>query len=78
MTKLAVVAALTLCGTVLSLSAASAAGSYTLVEGCSYPNGWNYTDFIRDLNGTPRGLDHQCIDTYRDGHLIGRRRAVLN
>jgi hypothetical protein len=31
-----------------------------IVERCQYPNGWNVTDFNRDVNGTPAGLDHTC------------------
>ena len=27
---------------------------------CAYPNGWNATDFIRDINGTPAGINHTC------------------
>lgn len=40
-----------------------------IVHGCQYPHGWNETDFIRDINGIPSGIHHQCIDrtpSYRD------------
>lgn len=38
-----------------------------VVARCKYPNGWNVTDFSRDLNGTPAGIDHTCpvIPIYR-------------
>jgi len=31
-----------------------------VTERCLYPNGWNVTDFDRDINGIPPGIDHQC------------------
>ncbi len=31
-----------------------------VVPRCLYPNGWNVTDFDRDVNGIPPGIDHQC------------------
>lgn len=31
-----------------------------VVERCQYPNGWNATDFVRDVNGTPAGVEHTC------------------
>lgn len=31
-----------------------------VVERCQYPNGWNSTDFVRDVNGTPAGIEHTC------------------
>ena len=31
-----------------------------VVTRCLYPDGWNVTDFVRDINGTPPGIDHQC------------------
>ena len=31
-----------------------------VVPRCLYPNGWNVTDFDRDINGIPPGVDHQC------------------
>ena len=27
---------------------------------CQYPNGWNVTDFDRDVNGIPAGIEHTC------------------
>ncbi len=33
-----------------------------VVTRCLYPNGWNVTDFVRDFNGIPPGIDHQCPD----------------
>ena len=27
---------------------------------CQYPNGWNVTDYGRELNGIPNGIDHSC------------------
>ena len=41
-----------------------------IVEHCQYPNGWNATDFARDVNGTPAGRDHEC-----PASLGGRVRA---
>ena len=32
----------------------------TVTRRCQYPNGWNVTDFNRDVNGIPSGLDHTC------------------
>jgi hypothetical protein len=32
-----------------------------VVYRCQYPHGWNVTDFARDVNGTPAGLDHSCV-----------------
>jgi len=46
-----------------------------VVEGCHYPDGWNITDFRRDLNGIPNGVGHQCMDTYFDGRLVHREKA---
>ena len=31
-----------------------------VVARCLYPNGWNVTDFGRDINGIPPGIDHTC------------------
>lgn len=31
-----------------------------VVERCQYPDGWNVTDFSRDVNGIPAGIDHTC------------------
>lgn len=31
-----------------------------VVRRCQYPDGWNLTDFSRDLNGIPAGIDHTC------------------
>ncbi len=31
-----------------------------VVEHCQYPDGWNVTDFSRDVNGIPNGTDHAC------------------
>lgn len=31
-----------------------------VVQRCQYPNGWNVTDFDRDVNGIPNGIDHTC------------------
>lgn len=31
-----------------------------VVRRCQYPDGWNETDFIRDVNGIPAGIDHTC------------------
>lgn len=32
----------------------------TVVQRCQYPDGWNVTDFGRDINGIPNGIDHTC------------------
>ena len=32
----------------------------SVVRRCHYPDGWNVTDFDRDLNGIPAGVDHTC------------------
>ena len=37
-----------------------AAPAVRVIERCQYPNGWNVTDFGRDLNGIPNGADHAC------------------
>jgi hypothetical protein len=49
------------------------AGGPTLriVQRCQYPDGWNVTDFNRDINGTPAGLDHTC-PTYRQSRVQSR------
>lgn len=31
-----------------------------VLQRCQYPNGWNVTDFGRDLNGIPNGVEHTC------------------
>ena len=31
-----------------------------VVRRCQYPDGWNETDFSRDVNGIPAGIDHTC------------------
>ena len=31
-----------------------------VVQRCQYPDGWNITDFSRDVNGIPSGIDHTC------------------
>jgi hypothetical protein len=56
-------------------AAASAATPYTVIEGCNYPNGWNSGDLSREINGTPEGITHQCIDTYLNGRRIHRQQA---
>ena len=38
-----------------------------VVERCLYPNGWNVTDFSRDVNGIPPDVDHTCPATRRFG-----------
>ena len=43
-----------------------------IVERCQYPNGWNATDFSRDVNGTPAGIDHTCPDTGLGRHVRAR------
>jgi hypothetical protein len=58
-----------------AIPAAAAARPYTVVEGCSYPNGWNSADLSREINGTPEGPSHQCVDTYLNGHRIHRQQA---
>ena len=32
----------------------------TVTRRCQYPDGWNVTDFVRDVNGIPSGVDHTC------------------
>lgn len=32
----------------------------SVVRRCQYPDGWNVTDFDRDVNGIPAGIDHTC------------------
>ena len=32
----------------------------TVNRRCQYPDGWNVTDFNRDVGGIPSGLDHTC------------------
>lgn len=31
-----------------------------VVRRCQYPDGWNVTDFDRDVNGIPAGIEHTC------------------
>lgn len=31
-----------------------------VVPRCQYPDGWNVTDFSRDVNGIPAGIHHTC------------------
>lgn len=43
-----------------------AAPAVRVVHRCAYPNGWNVTDFSRDVNGIPASLDHTCpAEVYR-------------
>jgi hypothetical protein len=28
---------------------------------CAYPDGWNSTDLQRDIDGIPKGRNHQCV-----------------
>jgi hypothetical protein len=71
-------AGLLLCGALLASSSAFAAPAYSIREGCSYPDGWNSGDLIREINGIPNGIHHQCIDTYQNGRLIHRQKAELD
>lgn len=32
-----------------------------LTRSCAYPNGWNSTDFDREINGIPEGRHHVCV-----------------
>ena len=32
----------------------------SVVRRCQYLDGWNVTDFDRDVNGIPAGIDHTC------------------
>lgn len=32
----------------------------SVIRRCQYPDGWNVTDFSRDVNGIPAGIDHTC------------------
>ena len=32
----------------------------SVVQRCQYPDGWNVTDFVRDVNGIPNGIEHTC------------------
>jgi hypothetical protein len=43
-----------------------------VVERCQSPNGWNVTDFGRDVNGIPAGLDHTCPVERLGGRLRSR------
>ena len=43
-----------------------------VVERCLYPNGWNVTDFDRDVNGIPPGIDHQCPEPASTGRVRSR------
>ena len=43
-----------------------------VVERCQYPNGWNVTDFDRDVNGIPAGIDHTCPTSQRRGRVRAR------
>lgn len=71
MTKMAFILA-TLVVSGLAWCAPASAAAYSTWESCHYPHGWNITDFERDLNGTPEGRGHQCLDTYVDGRLVRR------
>lgn len=52
-------------------NAYGSAPAVRVVQHCQYPDGWNVTDFSRDVNGIPNGLDHICpAPVYR-----GRARA---
>lgn len=31
-----------------------------VIQRCQYPDGWNVTDFNRDVNGIPAGVGHTC------------------
>jgi len=44
-----------------------------VVERCLYPNGWNVTDFDRDVNGIPPGVEHTCpVPAHAYGHIRAR------
>ena len=43
-----------------------------VIERCAYPDGWNQTDFGRDLNGIPTGIHHTCPATYQAGRVRAR------
>ncbi|MBV9812371.1 MAG: hypothetical protein JO326_06440 [Acetobacteraceae bacterium] len=44
-----------------------------VVERCLYPNGWNVTDFGRDVNGIPPGIEHACpVPARAYGHIRAR------
>lgn len=32
----------------------------TVTRRCQYPDGWNVTDFDRDVGGIPSGVGHTC------------------
>ena len=67
---------LSLCAAFIgAASSAASAETYTVQEGCHYPNGWNVGDFSRDIGGIPNGEHHECIDTYQNGHRIARVKA---
>ena len=44
-----------------------------VIERCAYPDGWNATDFQRDLNGIPTGIGHTCPDTLFTRHGVRAR-----
>lgn len=46
--------------------------SVHVVERCQYPGGWNVTDFSRDLNGIPAGVDHTCPNAAVGGRVRAR------
>lgn len=37
-----------------------AAPAVRVVQRCQYPDGWDVTDFGRDVNGIPAGIHHTC------------------
>ena len=48
------------------------APTVAVVPRCMYPDGWNVTDFTRDINGTPPGIDHQCPEPPHYGRVRAR------
>ena len=52
------------------------AGGYgtgvAVVPRCMYPDGWNSTDFGRDINGIPPGIEHQCPEPAHYGRVRAR------
>lgn len=44
----------------INTGAYGAGPAVRVVRRCQYPDGWNLTDFSRDINGIPNGIEHTC------------------
>lgn len=43
-----------------------------VIQRCLYPDGWNVTDFSRDVNGIPPGVNHTCPEIHYGARVRAR------